>query len=127
MDILLSGVSVAVQIELRVVEQIEEFGTELQIHPFAQSEWEIFDDGEIRIHETRTVDRRAGSGAKRADGELLRSPATDRYSRKGSRRSGLKRARVEPVLVRMNLRGSSAGRVCGNRSGLVWIANFVWP
>src|ERR1700691_3791258 len=59
--VLLSCVADATHIELRVIEQIEKLGPKLQLHGLAPRQREVFDDGKIRVHETRAVNRSAGS------------------------------------------------------------------
>ena len=43
--------------EIGMIENIEKLGPELKIHPFAERQGKIFDDGKISVHETRAIKR----------------------------------------------------------------------
>jgi len=57
-DVLQSDAAKASEKELGMVEQIEEFRAELQLHGLTEREWEVFNDGEIRVHEIGPRKRR---------------------------------------------------------------------
>src|SRR5690348_13970023 len=107
-NVLLSAAARTSHIELRMVEEVEEFRSELEVHAFPERKREVLDDREVGVHESRSVERSAGSCAE------------------FSRRRLLKRAGIEPVLNRMYCRRSGATRITRNRPSLVRIANLVW-
>src|SRR5215831_1232480 len=69
-DILLPGASSASQVELRMVEEVEKFGTELQVHAFPERNRKVLHHREVGIHKARAVDRGPGSGAQLTRGGL---------------------------------------------------------
>src|SRR5579864_7026302 len=88
-----------------MVEQVEEFSPELQVHTFAEGQREVLDERKIGIHKPRTVNRSPGCGAKL------------------SRRSLCESARIEPVLNCVN--SSRAVRPAALRARLVWVPDLV--
>src|SRR5258708_5166741 len=108
-DVLLSAAARASEIELRMVEQVGELSPELKTGALAEREREIFNDRDIRIHETRTIDRSARGRTEFTSGTLRKSTG------------------IEPVLNRMDPGGGTASRISRYRAGLVGIAHLVRP
>src|SRR5215469_5521437 len=104
-DILLPGAPGASQVELRMVEEIEKFGTELQVHAFPERNREVLHHREVGIHKARAVDRSSGSGAQLTPWGL---------------REG---AGIEPVLNGVDLRGAVGA--ASLRPGLVRVSHLV--
>ena len=88
-----------------MVEEVEEFRSELQVHAFPEGKRKILDHGEIRVHEAGTVDRSAGSGAKFPGGRLR------------------ERAGIEPILDGVDLSWAVCTAALG--PAFVWIAHLV--
>ena len=107
-DVLLAAASGATHVELRMVEQVEELGPELQVHAFVEGQREVLNDREIRVDEARTVHWGSSSRAK------------------FSKRSLGKSARVEPVLNRVDSRGRHATGIARHRTWFRGIAHLVW-
>src|SRR6266567_7269531 len=84
-DVLLATAPRSAHIELRVIEQVEELRPELQSHPFPERQREVLDDREIRVYETRSINRGPGSRAEFSGGRLR------------------ERTGIEPILNRVNL------------------------
>src|SRR5580704_15410850 len=92
---------------MRVVEQVEELGPELQAGALTEVEGDVFDGREIYVDVTRAVKRGAGGGAEFPGGSVHEG------------------ARIEPTLNCMYGVGGGAGWVGGYRAGFIRIADFV--
>src|SRR5205807_5229371 len=79
-----------------MVEQVEEFGPELQAHPLTQHE--ILDGREVGVYKTWTRYWGTGSGSQFSDRSLLRSARVDHKSGRFHECAG-----IEPVLQGVNL------------------------
>src|SRR6516225_6039841 len=90
-----------------MVKQVKELGPELQVHLLPEVQGEILDQRKIGGYITGTVERCTGRSAQFSGGCLLKS------------------ARVKPMGDGVNLSGSRAGRVAGNRAWLVRIAHLI--
>src|ERR1700688_712243 len=89
-----------------MVKEIEELGAKLQIHSFSR-QGKVLDYREIRVHETRTIDRRPGHRAQLSRGR------------------GCESARIEPIGESVNL--SRTIRTASFGACLVRIAHLIRP
>src|SRR5579864_502097 len=90
-----------------MVEQVEEFSPELQVHTFAEGQREVLDQREISVHKARAVYRGACSRTK------------------FSRWSWCESARIKPALNRVDLRGGVATGIPGHGTRLIWVADLI--
>src|SRR5512135_554196 len=97
----------AAQEELRMIEDIEELRSEVQVHPFAERE--MLDKGQVGIYESRSGDRRAGRISQFA------------------RRRRHERAGIEPGGKRVHLCRTYAAGVGGHVTRLIGIAHHIRP
>src|SRR5215469_1967171 len=97
-----------------MVEQVEELGAELQAHPFAEGEYEVLDNGEIGIHEARTVHWSARSGPEFSDGCWIRVGAE-------------KGTRIEPILKRVHLGGCDTTGISRDLSTFIRVTDLEGP
>jgi len=100
-----SGACGTCQVVLRMIEEIEKLRPELQIHPLPERQRNVLDQGEVCIYETRTVNRRANTGAE--------------FSGRGES----ERAWVEPILNCVNLCGTA--RLSALVPALVGVTHLV--
>ncbi len=103
-----------------MVEKVEKLGAELQIHLLVERKREILEYGQIRVHEARTVNGRAGSGAELTNRESVGGALVDHRRRRSHEGTG-----IEPIRKRMNPRGSNASWIRRDGSWLVGVPDLI--